>query len=33
MYRGRVATVLPRREASEAVLGPYMTGARAAGAA
>ncbi len=33
MYRGRVATVLPRREASEAALGPNMPGARAAGAA
>jgi len=27
MYEGKLATVLPRNEASEAVLGPYMTGA------
>jgi len=27
MYAGRFATVLPRAEASEEVLGPYMTGA------
>jgi simple sugar transport system ATP-binding protein len=27
MYRGRIATVLPRSEASAATLGPYMTGA------
>jgi hypothetical protein len=26
MYGGRFVTVLPRREASEEVLGPYMTG-------
>ena len=30
MYKGRFATVLPRAEASEEVLGPYMTGARSA---
>jgi simple sugar transport system ATP-binding protein len=28
MYAGRFATVLPRAEASEEVLGPYMTGAQ-----
>jgi ABC-type uncharacterized transport system ATPase subunit len=27
MYGGRLAAVLPRREASEEILGPYMTGA------
>jgi simple sugar transport system ATP-binding protein len=27
MYGGRLVTVLPRREASEEILGPYMTGA------
>jgi ABC-type uncharacterized transport system ATPase subunit len=27
MYGGRFAAVLPRREASEEILGPYMTGA------
>jgi simple sugar transport system ATP-binding protein len=27
MYRGRLATVLPRAQASPDVLGPYMTGA------
>ena len=27
MYRGAFATVLPRAEASEDVLGPFMTGA------
>ena len=27
MYRGRFATVMPRREASAERLGPYMTGA------
>jgi len=27
MYRGRIATVLPRAQASPDVLGPYMTGA------
>lgn len=32
MYGGRIVGVLPRAEASEAVLGPLMTGARAAGA-
>jgi len=30
MYGGRFAVVLPRREASEEVLGPYMTGAQRA---
>ncbi|GLC27006.1 ABC transporter ATP-binding protein [Roseisolibacter agri] len=30
MYRGRFATVLPRREASAERLGPYMTGAAGA---
>ena len=30
MYGGRIVTVLPRAEASEEVLGPYMTGARSA---
>ncbi len=30
MYRGRFVAVLPRREATEEVLGGYMTGARAA---
>ena len=29
MYRGRIVTEMPRAEASEAVLGPWMTGARA----
>ncbi len=33
MYRGRFATVLPRREASAEVLGPYMTGAATESAA
>jgi len=33
MYRGRFATVLPRAEASEEVLGPYMTGANTESAA
>ncbi|MBI3569436.1 MAG: ABC transporter ATP-binding protein [Gemmatimonadetes bacterium] len=28
MYGGRFVTVLPRREANEEVLGPYMTGAK-----
>ena len=30
MYRGRFATVLPRREASAERLGPFMTGAAGA---
>jgi general nucleoside transport system ATP-binding protein len=30
MYGGRIVAVLPRAEASEEVLGPYMTGARSA---
>ena len=29
MYRGRIVATIPRREASEEVLGEYMTGARA----
>jgi general nucleoside transport system ATP-binding protein len=29
MYRGRIVTEMPRAEASEDVLGPWMTGARA----
>jgi general nucleoside transport system ATP-binding protein len=29
MYRGRIVTEMPRAAASEAVLGPWMTGARA----
>ncbi len=33
MYGGRIVTVLPRRDASEEVLGPWMTGARREGAA
>ncbi len=28
MYRGRIVTVMPRADASEAVLGPWMTGAQ-----
>ena len=28
MYGGRIVVTLPRAEASEEVLGPYMTGAR-----
>lgn len=31
MYGGKFATVLPRREASEEILGPFMTGAAAGG--
>lgn len=33
MYSGRFVTVLPRAEATEEVLGPWMTGARREGAA
>ncbi|HUF26049.1 MAG TPA: ABC transporter ATP-binding protein [Gemmatimonadaceae bacterium] len=33
MFRGRIATILPRDRASEQALGPYMTGALDAGAA
>ena len=29
MYRGKIVTEMPRAEASEDVLGPWMTGARA----
>jgi simple sugar transport system ATP-binding protein len=32
MYGGRIVTVLPRAECNEEVLGPWMTGARKAGA-
>lgn len=33
MYRGRIVTTMPRGDASEEVLGPYMTGARKGAAA
>jgi simple sugar transport system ATP-binding protein len=33
MYGGRIVAVLPRNEASEEVLGSYMTGARRVAAA